>query len=111
MALLRMRNSVENTTPRIHKKGRTVDAQIARRETHAQTADSSGSVSLLSNVQIVSGVAPHSHNLYIIMKMQGRPALTLPSLTGELLEQGPPDISKKKSCRPMGDVHSVKNVH
>eukprot|EP00962_Isochrysis_galbana_P011833 scaffold3342_cov135-Isochrysis_galbana.AAC.6 len=58
-------------------------------EGDARTADSSGSVSLLSNVQIVSGVAPHSHNLYIIMKMQGRPAFTLPSLTGESLEPGP----------------------
>eukprot|EP00962_Isochrysis_galbana_P011822 scaffold3341_cov153-Isochrysis_galbana.AAC.1 len=42
--------------------------------------------------------------------MQGRPALTLPSLTGELLEHGPPDISKKKSCRPTWGAAKEMNV-
>eukprot|EP00962_Isochrysis_galbana_P049976 scaffold21436_cov146-Isochrysis_galbana.AAC.2 len=39
--------------------------------------------------------------------MQGRPPFTLPSLTGELLQDGPPDISKKDNCTCTWEVCGV----
>eukprot|EP00962_Isochrysis_galbana_P004876 scaffold1338_cov142-Isochrysis_galbana.AAC.2 len=39
--------------------------------------------------------------------MQGRPPFTLPGLTGELLQDGPPDISKKDNCTCTWEVCGV----